>query len=73
MNDTLNFYVSIEDEVKDAPVGGNNLVKILNTVIILDENDNAPVFEGVSLFERQFRTIVLLTAAFLNLKRYPTT
>ncbi|KAK9728307.1 Cadherin domain [Popillia japonica] len=47
VNDTLNFYVSIEDEVKDAPVGGNNLVKILNTVIILDENDNAPVFEGV--------------------------
>lgn len=47
INDTLNFFVSIEDEVKDAPVGGNNLVEIPVTVIVLDVNDNAPSFEHV--------------------------
>ncbi|XP_025829338.1 cadherin-87A [Agrilus planipennis] len=46
VNDTLKFFVTIEDEVKDAPLGGNNVVEVPVTVIILDENDNAPVFEG---------------------------
>ncbi|XP_017767839.1 PREDICTED: cadherin-87A isoform X2 [Nicrophorus vespilloides] len=47
INDTLNFSVTLEDEVQDAPVGGNNLVTVPVTVIILDENDNAPMFQNV--------------------------
>lgn len=47
VNDTLNFNVTIEDEVKDAPRGGNNIVRVPITVIVLDENDNAPLFLNV--------------------------
>ncbi|KAF5278616.1 hypothetical protein FQA39_LY00658 [Lamprigera yunnana] len=47
VNDTLNFFVTVEDEVKDAPVGGNNIVELPVTVIILDENDNEPKFQNV--------------------------
>ena len=48
VNDTLNFFVTIEDEVEDAPVGGNNVVRVPVTVIVLDENDNPPKFNNVS-------------------------
>ncbi|XP_071055461.1 cadherin-87A [Onthophagus taurus] len=47
INDTLNFFVSIRDEVKDAPVGGDNVVTIPVTIIVLDVNDNAPIFQNV--------------------------
>ncbi|KAF5276236.1 hypothetical protein FQR65_LT04041 [Abscondita terminalis] len=47
VNDTLNFFVTVEDEVQDAPVGGNNIVEVPVTAIILDENDNEPQFENV--------------------------
>ncbi|KAK4881840.1 hypothetical protein RN001_005159 [Aquatica leii] len=47
VNDTFNFFVTIEDEVQDAPVGGNNVVTVSVTAIILDENDNEPTFQNV--------------------------
>lgn len=53
MNDTLNFNVTIEDEVKDAPRGGNNIVRVPITVIVLDENDNAPLFLNVSASQKR--------------------
>jgi hypothetical protein len=40
--------VTLEDEVGDGLP--NNLVQIPVTAIILDENDNAPVFKDVSIF-----------------------
>ncbi|XP_049820113.1 cadherin-87A isoform X2 [Aethina tumida] len=42
-NDTLNLIVSIEDEVEGN--AKNNIVEEPVTVIILDENDNAPEFQ----------------------------
>jgi hypothetical protein len=39
--------VTLEDEVGDGLP--NNLVQIPVTAIILDENDNAPVFKDVSI------------------------
>lgn len=45
MNDTLNFFITIEDEVPESPQG--NIVEVPATVIVLDENDNAPLFEDV--------------------------
>lgn len=53
VNDTLNFFVTIEDEVEDAPVGGNNVVRVPVTVIVLDENDNPPKFNNVSPSKRK--------------------
>lgn len=50
VNDTLKFYVSLEDEVGAENGGRNNIVEDLITVIILDENDNEPLFENVSCF-----------------------
>ncbi|KAB0801704.1 hypothetical protein PPYR_03890 [Photinus pyralis] len=50
INDTLHFFVTIEDEVKDAPVGGNNIVTVPVTAIILDENDHPPLFQNVPYF-----------------------
>lgn len=44
-NDTLNLIVSIEDEVEGN--AKNNIVEEPVTVIILDENDNAPEFQKV--------------------------
>lgn len=41
-NNTLNIIVSIEDEVEGG--GKNNIVEVPITVIISDENDNAPEF-----------------------------
>ncbi|KAK7790843.1 hypothetical protein R5R35_010718 [Gryllus longicercus] len=43
-NDTLRFFVTLEDEVEGG--GHNNLVQVPVTVIVLDENDNPPVFRG---------------------------
>ncbi|XP_021925581.1 cadherin-87A isoform X2 [Zootermopsis nevadensis] len=45
VNDTLKFVVTLEDEVGEGL--SNNLVQIPVTAIILDENDNAPVFKDV--------------------------
>ncbi|PNF35261.1 hypothetical protein B7P43_G04794, partial [Cryptotermes secundus] len=44
-NDTLKFIVTLEDEVGDGLP--NNLVQIPVTAIVLDENDNAPIFKDV--------------------------
>jgi hypothetical protein len=46
VNDTLKFIVTLEDEVGEGLP--NNLVQIPVTVIVLDENDNAPIFKDVS-------------------------
>lgn len=48
VNDTLKFRVTLQDEVGNGLP--NNLVAIPVTVIILDENDNAPLFKDVSIF-----------------------
>jgi hypothetical protein len=40
--------VTLQDEVGNGLP--NNLVAIPVTVIILDENDNAPLFKDVSIF-----------------------
>ncbi|XP_072154327.1 cadherin-87A isoform X2 [Bemisia tabaci] len=42
VNDTLRFQVTLEDEVEG---GTNNLVEVPISIIILDDNDNAPVFK----------------------------
>lgn len=52
INDTLRFYVTLEDELGDDNVihsGKNNLVQVEVSVIIADVNDNPPAFLGVSL------------------------
>ena len=46
VNDTLKFLVTLQDEVGNGLP--NNLVAIPVTLIILDQNDNAPVFKDVS-------------------------
>lgn len=43
------FNVTIEDIDDDGSVGNNNIEERLVTVIILDENDNTPVFQNVSI------------------------
>jgi len=45
VNETLRFIVTLEDEVPD---GRNNILQVAGTAIILDVNDNAPTFLGVS-------------------------
>lgn len=53
VNDTLRFYVTLEDELGDDNVihsGKNNLVQVEVSVIIADVNDNPPIFLGVSSF-----------------------
>jgi len=54
VNDTLKFQVTLQDEVGNGLP--NNLVAIPVTLIILDENDNAPVFKDVSNFFQCFKT-----------------
>ncbi|XP_076318163.1 cadherin 87A isoform X1 [Tachypleus tridentatus] len=44
-NDTLKFFVTLEDVVGGG--NDNNVVKVPVTVFILDENDNVPRFEQV--------------------------
>lgn len=46
VNDTLRFLVTLEDETNGT--GNNNIVQVPISVIILDDNDNAPVFKNVS-------------------------
>lgn len=46
VNDTLKFLVTLQDEVGNGLP--NNLVAIPVTLIILDKNDNAPIFKDVS-------------------------
>lgn len=51
VNDTLNFVVSLEDEVDGNENGVmNNVVQVSMSVIIADENDNPPTFKNVSQF-----------------------
>ncbi|GIY08017.1 cadherin-87A [Caerostris extrusa] len=44
VNDSLRFYVTLEDVVGNGQ--DNNVVRVPVTVIILDENDNEPDFHG---------------------------
>lgn len=50
--DTLSFLVTIKDKVNAT--GGDseydNLVEVPIKVIVVDENDNSPEFQNVSLF-----------------------
>ncbi|KAE8740358.1 hypothetical protein FOCC_FOCC014138, partial [Frankliniella occidentalis] len=49
INDTLRFYVTLEDELGDdngIQSGKNNLVQVEVSVIIADVNDNPPTFIG---------------------------
>lgn len=49
VNDTLRFFVTLEDEVDNSDnTIANNLVQVPVSVIVVDENDNAPVFKNVS-------------------------
>lgn len=51
VNDTLTFFVSIEDEVNGNENGiMNNVVTVPVSIIITDENDNPPSFQNVSCF-----------------------
>lgn len=54
------FYVTIEDIDKSDAVRSNNVVERLVTVIILDENDNAPVFEDVSTYRNNIICICII-------------
>lgn len=45
VNDTLRFLVTLEDVTNGT--GNNNIVQVPISVIILDDNDNAPVFKNV--------------------------
>ncbi|XP_054711474.1 cadherin-87A-like [Uloborus diversus] len=45
INDSLRFYVSLEDVVGSGQ--DNNVVRVPVTVIVLDENDNEPEFHGM--------------------------
>ena len=45
--DTLRLEVTVEDEVPGAT---NNLVRVAISLIVLDENDNKPVFSRVSFY-----------------------
>lgn len=47
MNDTLQFTVTLEDEVEGEGVS-NNVVEVPISVILIDQNDNSPVFLNVS-------------------------
>lgn len=44
-NDTLRFFVTLEDQVEGGAT--NNVVQVPITVIVLDDNDNPPVFRGI--------------------------
>uniref|UniRef100_A0A1B6L3B2 Cadherin domain-containing protein n=1 Tax=Graphocephala atropunctata TaxID=36148 RepID=A0A1B6L3B2_9HEMI len=47
VNDTLRIFVTLEDEVDNSDNSiTNNLVQVPISIIILDENDNAPVFKN---------------------------
>lgn len=49
VNDTLNFFVTLEDEVGSSENGVmNNIVPVPISVIVADENDNPPLFKNVS-------------------------
>lgn len=47
VNDTLRFLVTLEDETNSTTPGSNNIVRVPISVIILDENDNPPIFKDV--------------------------
>lgn len=46
--ETLSFLVSIKDKVNEEESDNDNLVTVPITVIVSDENDNAPEFLNVS-------------------------
>ncbi|GLV42165.1 Cadherin 87A, partial [Carabus blaptoides fortunei] len=46
VNDTLRFLVTLEDETNGTNTA-NNIVRVAISVIILDDNDNAPLFKDV--------------------------
>jgi len=66
VNDTLKFMVTLQDEVGNGLP--NNLVAIPVTLIILDQNDNAPLFKDVSNDCHCFKTCVyeLATSAMAD-------
>lgn len=47
--DTLSFLVSIKDKISELDSVNDNLVEVPISVIVLDENDNAPIFQNVSI------------------------
>lgn len=48
--DTLSFLVSIKDKISELDSVNDNLVEVPISVIVLDENDNAPIFQNVSIW-----------------------
>ena len=51
-HETLSFLVSIKDKVSDSGDSENdNFVQVPITVIVLDENDNQPEFQHVSVIK----------------------
>lgn len=46
-NDTLRLVVTVEDEVSGA---NNNVVRVPISLIVLDDNDNAPKFLQVCMY-----------------------
>lgn len=51
-HETLSFLVSIKDKVNDSGDSENdNFVQVPITVIVLDENDNQPEFQHVSVIK----------------------
>lgn len=51
--ETLSFLVSIKDKVNEEESENDNLVTVPITVIVSDENDNAPEFLNVSTIRAQ--------------------
>ncbi|XP_037922792.1 cadherin-87A [Hermetia illucens] len=64
-HDTLSFLVSIKDVVNSTGDSQNdNLVEVPVTVIVLDENDNAPQFEQVPYETEVYENATVGTTIF---------
>ncbi|KAG8178249.1 hypothetical protein JTE90_000350 [Oedothorax gibbosus] len=66
INDSLRFYVSLEDFVGNGQ--DNNVVRVPVTVIILDENDNEPVFHGPPFETTVLEDVQVGTTVIPNIK-----
>lgn len=68
VNETLRFFVTLEDEVDNTDNSiTNNLVQVPISIIVSDENDNPPVFKNVSepsLLTYIFICIMVLSVEF---------